>query len=116
MRALVAVTLLASAPAFADFTDDHSVRVVAPLKSVRLVTIAIPAGSIVLRNGAADRIVVDGTVNHEDVGIAIDVRGDHATIYRTFGPDARNWGGRHAEVELSIDVPANVDVDVATHF
>ena len=116
MRALAAVMLLAAAPAFAGFHDEHSVRVVAPVKTLRLVTISIPAGGFVIRNGASDRIIVDGVVGHEDVGIAIDVRGDHATIYRTFGPDARNWGGRHAEAELTIDVPANVDVDAQTHF
>jgi len=53
----------------------------------------------------------------DDVNVAIEVHGDEATIYRTFGPNARGWRARNISVEeLTIEVPSGMNVGVATRF
>ena len=132
MRPLIAaITLLAAVPAFADREVSHRTHAVAPVAGVRLLTIDVPAGEVTIRNGASDRITIDGDVRlrHDtrrtqemqeiinDVDLAIGVEGDHATIYRTFGPNAGSWRARHmTEFETIIEVPAGLEVDVETHF
>ena len=132
MRALIAAAaLLAALPAFADREVAHRINAAAPAGIIRLVTIDVPAGQITIRNGAANRITIDGAVRLSydgrrdeamqsivnDVDLAIGVEGDHATIYRTFGPNAGSWRARHMTAfEVTIEVPSSAAVDVETHF
>jgi len=133
MRALVAAAaLLATVPAFADREVTHRINTAASSRAVRRVVIDIPAGEIVVRNGSRDRIAVSGVVRRDydgrdereemqrlvdDINLAIEVRGDEATIYRTFGPNAHGWRARHSTPEdITIEVPEGIDVDLATRF
>lgn len=133
MRALVtAAALLAAVPAFADREVTHRTAASASASAVRRIVIDIPAGEIEVRNGAANRITVDGVVRRDyddsderaemqalvnDVNVAIAVHGNEATIFRTFGPNARGWRARHSAPEdMTIEVPAGVDVEFETHF
>ncbi|MGZ7032471.1 MAG: hypothetical protein ACXVIJ_10910, partial [Thermoanaerobaculia bacterium] len=111
MRPLaVAAALLLALPALADREVVHHISTSAPGRAVKRVVIDIPSGEITIRNGASGRIAVDGMVRREydgnserqemqrvvdDVGVAIQLRGEEATILRTFGPNARGWRARN---------------------
>lgn len=133
MRALVtAAALLAALPAFADREVVHRIATTAYGRTVRRVIVDIPAGEIAIRNGAANRIAVDGVVRRDyddreerekmqalvnDIDVAIEVRGDEATIHLTFGPNAHGWRARNMSPEdMTIEVPAGIDVDLETRF
>ena len=133
MRALAtAAALLAALPAFADREVVHHINTSASANAVKRVIIDIPAGEITIRNGSAGRIAIDGVVRRgyngseereemqrlvDDVSVAIQVRGDEATIFRTFGPNARGWRARNSTPEeMTIEVPAGIDVDMDTKY
>jgi hypothetical protein len=133
MRILLvaAVSLTTALPALAREVS-HRVSKAVSAAGVKRVVIDIPAGEFTIRNGARNRITVDGVVRRDydagedreeiqaivdDTGIGIEVRAGEATIYRTFGPNARGWRARHATPEETrIDVPAGMDVTVAARF
>jgi hypothetical protein len=132
MRALVCTAaFIAATPAFASREAVHRVSAAVAAPGVRIVTIAIPDGGITVRNGAVARLSLDGMVRlrHDtqrfqemqqivnDIGFTIEVRGDHATIARTFGPNAHGWRAHHStEFEATIEVPPGVLLEVETHF
>ncbi|MGZ7079709.1 MAG: hypothetical protein ACXVJT_09880 [Thermoanaerobaculia bacterium] len=133
MRPLaVAAALLLALPALADREVVHHISTSAPGRAVKRVVIDIPSGEITIRNGASGRIAVDGVVRREydgngereemqrlvdDVGVAIQLRGEEATIHRTFGPNARGWRARNVtNEEVTIEAPAGVDVVLETKY
>jgi hypothetical protein len=133
MRSLVtAAALLVSLPVFADREVVHHINNSVPGSTVKRVVVDIPAGEITIRNGVSNRIAVDGVVRRnyngsddrepmqrlvDDVGVAIQVRGEEATIYRTFGPNARGWRARNSTPEeITIEVPAGLDVALETKY
>jgi hypothetical protein len=86
-----------------------------------------------IRNGAGDRIAVSGTAERhfdghsrrskeqqivDDVSAEVVVNGDEATVRRRFGPNAQSWSARsfHSSVDLTVELPAGVDVEVNTRY
>jgi len=129
---LTAAALLAlAAPAFADATVVHSFSSALPRGAIRRVIVDIPAGEITIRNGAADRIRLSGSVEREyddyrsrqeaqrvvdDAAAEIFVHGDEALIRRTFGPNAKGWRVRNSGLRLTVEVPRGIDVDIETRY
>src|SRR6266498_3816241 len=97
-RAILILLLFAAVPAVAD-QFRHSFQASVPRGTVRRVVIDIPAGDIDVRNGAADRLSISGSVKAkeqriaDDTSVEIDVRNDEAVVRRRFGPEARGWRG-----------------------
>jgi len=133
MRALALATLAlsVSTAAFADREAVHRINIGADARAIHRVTIAIPAGDIQVRNSVANKLALDGAVRLRydsqrqqemqaivnDVGLAIEVDGDQATISRTFGPGAGSWRAHHmTSFEVTIEVPPGTAVTVETSF
>jgi hypothetical protein len=131
--AVAAALALAALSAAADEEVTHSFSSSVARGAVRRVVIAIPAGEVKLRNGAANRIAISGEVRRsydgwrrrekeqriaDDVSAEIDVRGDEAVVRRHFGSNARSWSARsfHSGVEVKVEVPAGVDVIFETRY
>jgi hypothetical protein len=130
----VAAALLLAGAAAADDEVTHSFSASATTRGhVRRVVIDIPAGSVKIRNGSSDRIAVRGEVHRHfdgyrrrakeqsianDITAEIAIDGDEATVRRHFGPGAQSWSAKsiHSNVDLTVDVPPGVDVDVSTHY
>ncbi|MEA2161918.1 MAG: hypothetical protein QOK37_45 [Thermoanaerobaculia bacterium] len=130
---LAALSLLAAGAAFADREVTHAFSTSAPRARVRRVVIDIPAGSVKIRNGAANRIAVRGEVRRRfdgyrrrereqaianDITAEIVIDGDEAIVRRHYGPGAQSWSAKsiRSVVEITVDVPTGIDVDVSTHY
>jgi hypothetical protein len=115
----VAALLVAGAAMAADEVT-HPFAATAARGHVRRVVIDIPAGDVKIRNGAADRIAVSGTVvrrfdGHrrqakeqqiaDDISAEVVIHGDEAIVRRRFGPSAQGWNARshHSAVDLVVD-------------
>jgi len=124
--------LLVSGAALANDEVTHDFAT-ATRAHVRRVVIDVPAGEVKIRNGAADRIAVSGTaIRHfdgyrrrakeqgiaDDISAEVVIDGDEAIVRRRFGPNAQSWSARsfHSSVDLTVDVPPGVDVEVATRY
>jgi hypothetical protein len=134
MRFLIAAAaLLVAGAALADDEVTHSFASTAGRAHVKRVVIDIPAGEVRIRNGAADRIAVSGRVQRrfeshkrrdreqqiaDDISAEVVINGDEATVRRRFGPAAQSWNARshHSSVELTVEVPLGVDVEVSTRY
>lgn len=134
MRFLPLLALLfVSGAALADSEVTHDFTATAARGHARRVVIDIPAGEVKIRNGAADRIAVSGTAirrydGHrrrakeqaiaDDISAEVVIRGDEAIVRRRFGPAAQSWSARsfHSAVDVTIDVPPGIDVEVATRY
>ncbi|MEA2339808.1 MAG: hypothetical protein QOE82_3815 [Thermoanaerobaculia bacterium] len=125
--------LLVSSAALANDEVTHAFATATPRGHVRRVVIDIPAGEVKIRNGASDRIAVSGTsIRHfeghrrrakeqaiaDDISAEVVINGDEAIVRRRFGPNAQSWSAKsfHSAVELAIDLPAGVDVEVNTRY
>jgi len=125
--------LLAAGAALASDEVTHPFSTAAPRGHVRRVVIDIPAGEVRIRNGAGDRITVNGTAERHfdghrrrsneqeivnDISAEVVVNGDEAIIRRRFGPNAQSWSARsfHSSVDMSIELPPGVDVVVNTRY
>jgi hypothetical protein len=130
---LTLALLLAAGAALANDEVTHSFSTAAKSGHVRRVFIDIPTGEVRIRNGAGDRIAVNGTAERhfdghsrrskeqqivDDVSAEVVVNGDEATVRRRFGPNAQSWSARsfHSSVDLTIELPAGVDVEVNTRY
>ncbi len=98
--------------------------------AVRRVVIDIPAADLTIRNGAADRLALSGTVTREPdsdrsrpeeqsivnaTTVEFYVSKDEAVVRRRFGPDAQSWrASMFSSYSLTLDLPAGVDVDILT--
>jgi hypothetical protein len=133
----VAAALLLAGAAAADDEVTHSFSTLSSISSgrahVHRVVIDIPAGSVKIRNGASDRIAVRGEVHRhfdgyrrrakeqsiaDDISAEIAIDGDEATVRRHYGPGAQSWSAKsiHTEVDVTVDLPPGVDVDVSTRY
>ena len=122
-NALFGIALIAAA-AGADVT--HPVAASVRRGNIRRVIVDIPAGEIMVRNGASDRINVAGEVRRTDdaadaardiksTNVEIFVDGDDAIIRKT-GP-ASTWGWRvHTSYHLDVDVPRGTGVNLETKY
>jgi hypothetical protein len=130
---LTLAVLLAAGSAMANEEVTHSFTAATVTAHVRRVIIDIPAGEVRVRNGAGARIAVSGTsVRHfdgyrrrpkeqqivDDISAEVVVNGDEAIVRRHFGPNAQSWSARsfHSSFELTVELPAGVDVEVGTRY
>jgi hypothetical protein len=129
---LALALLLTAGAALADDEVTHSFSAAAPRGHVRRVFIDIPAGEVRIRNGAG-RIAISGTAERhfdghgrrskeqqivDDISVEVVVNGDEAIVRRHFGPNAQSWSARsfHSAVDLTVELPPGVDVDVNTRY
>jgi hypothetical protein len=125
--------LLVAGAALADDEVSHPFSTAARIGHVRRVIIDIPAGEVRIRNGAADRIAVSGTAERhfdghnrrskeqqivDDISAEVVIDGDEATVRRKFGANAQSWSAKsfHSTLDLTVELPAGVDVDVNTRY
>ncbi len=130
---LAAAALLVAGAALASEEVSHSFAVTAARGHVRRVVIDIPAGEFRIRNGAADRIALHGiSTRHfdgyrrraqeqqiaDDITAEVVIDGDEAIVRRRFGPNAQSWSAKsyHSAVELTVELPPGVDVDMSTRY
>jgi hypothetical protein len=128
-----AAALLVAGAAVADQEVTHSFSTSSPRGQVRRVVIDIPAGSVKIRNGAAGRIAVSGEVRRrydgyrrrakeqtiaDNITAEIVISGDKAIVRRHYGPGAQSWNAKsiHSVVEITVDLPPGLDIDVSTHY
>lgn len=136
MRTLLtgaAAAFLLAAPAAADLTVSHSFTSSVARGAIRRVIVDVPSGEVIIRNGAADRIRISGSVEREydddrsrdkvqqavdEVAAEISVQGDTAVIRRVFGPGARSWKARNWNTgfHITVEVPRRTDVDIETKY
>jgi hypothetical protein len=130
---LGAVALLGASAAVADDFVRHPVNASIRRGSIRRVIVDIPAGEIMVRNGAGDRISLSGEVQRRydgfnqrereqrivnDINLEIFVDEDDALIRRKFGPEADSWRARtwHTSYRLTIEVPRGMGLDLETKY
>jgi hypothetical protein len=126
------VTLLVASAAFAGAHVTHAIDTSAPATAVRRVRIEIPAGDVKVRNGAAGVVSVHGNVRREtdsdasardqrivdDTSIEIVAGANETIIRRKFGMNAQGWRAQthNMEWDVTIEVPADVSVNVGTKY
>jgi len=133
-RLLVSLAfLLTAGAALANGEVTHPFSAAAPRGRVRRVIIDIPAGEVRIRNGAGDRITINGTAERhfdgrrrrskeqeivDDISAEVVVNGDEAIVRRRFGPNAQSWSARsfHSSVDLTVELPPGVDIEVTTRY
>lgn len=103
----------------------HPVSASAARGGVRRVIVDIPAGELVVRNGAADRIRVSGEVRRDDddseaarevkeTSLEIFVDGGDAIVRKA---GSSSWGWRmHTNYHLTIELPRGMAVDLETKY
>jgi hypothetical protein len=128
--AITALCLLAATAATADGRVSRRFESSVPRGRVQRVVVAIPAGEITIRNGAADRLAVSGLLSRDpdsersrakeqrivnDTTVEIYVSGDEAIVRRRFGPEARSWRAEmFTAVDLELEVPRGMALEVET--
>lgn len=133
LLALASLSLLtAFAAEAADPKVSHPFSSTRERGTVRRVVIELPAGSVVVRNGAAGSISVSGVASREYQGSRekawsqkvvnassadIYASGDEAIVRRRFGKDADSFRAqKFTSFELIVEVPPGMDVDVQTSY
>jgi hypothetical protein len=136
MRRLTLVLAIAAgalAPAaLADYSVSHTFDSTTALRGARRVVIDIPAGELHIQNGAANSIGLHGAVRRDydgyrrrersqrivdDITPEVVMKDGEAVIRRRFGPNAGGWTARNnTNFDITIDLPAGIDVDVQTRF
>ena len=132
MRSTLVLALLLTSPTLLADGVKHPFDTSVARGKVQRVIINIPAGDITIRNGAADRLAVSGVVSRDpdssrsrpreqrivdDTSVEISINGDEANIWRKFGPEAKGWRAEmFTNVDVDIELPPGVDVDVKTRF
>lgn len=132
MRRLLVITLLCAAAltARADRHVSHHFSTSVPLRNVKRVVIAIPAGEIRLHNGTSNDIVASGFIrcnydddedrndrqrSVDDIDVEVYTNGSEAIVRRRFGRNAHGWSFRKfAGVDLDLSLPPSVDVEFET--
>lgn len=129
---LAMATIPLATAALADREVTHSFDSTTPLRGVKRVVIDIPAGEFRIRNSAGSVLGLHGAVRREydgynrreqnqsivdDISPEVVINGDQAVVRRRFGPNAKGWSARnHSAFDVTIEVPADVDLDVETRF
>ena len=131
-RLFILALLLTAGAALADEVT-HPFSAAAPRGHARRVVIDIPAGEVRIRNGAGDRIAVNGTAERhfdghrrrskeqqivDDISAEVVGNGDEAIVRRRFGPNAQSWSARsfHSSVDVTVEMPPGVDVELTTRY
>lgn len=129
----VTAALFVAGAAMADDEVTHAFTASAACGHVRRVVIDIPAGDVKVRNGAADRIAVSGQIRRrydghqrraraqqiaDDITAEVVINGDEAVVRRHYGPAAQSWNAKsiRSAVEITVDLPPGIDIDVSTHY
>jgi len=118
--------------ALADHEVTHPFGTTTPSRGVRRVVLDIPAGEFHIRNGVGGAVGIHGLVRRsydsyrrrdenqrivDDTTPEIVIKGDEVVIRRRFSSSATGWSARNKSVfEMTVDVPAGVDVEVQTRF
>jgi hypothetical protein len=132
MRSIFATTalLLLATTAFAERQVEHQFQSEAPGGGVRRVVIAIPAGSLKVRNGDSEAIRVTGTARRgyddwpereqkivDDTSAEVYVNRDEAVVRRRFGVNAQGWRAqRFTSFDLTIEVPRGTTLIFETSY
>ncbi len=131
--ALLAAGALLALPAFADEEVTHPFSASISRGDTKRVIVDIPAGEVILHNGATDRISISGEVRREfdgyrerdkeqrianDIGAEIFTSGNEALIRRSYGANAKSWSARswHTNYRITVEVPRGMDVDIETRY
>lgn len=132
MRRLLLVSLLLAAAftARADPKITHRFETSIPLRGIKRVIVAIPAGEIRVRNGNTNDIVTSGTIRREyddeneraklqavidDINVEIYTNGSEAIVRRHYGPHANGWRAtKMASTDLDLTLPPGVDLEFET--
>jgi len=132
MRRLFLFTLFIAAAlgARADHHLTHRFETSVPLRNIRRVIVAIPAGGIHVTNGKSNDIVASGAVRREydddddraelqrvidDIDVEVYTNGSEAIVRRHYGPNAHGWRiTKMAAVDLDLAVPPGVDIEFET--
>ena len=131
-NAALLLLLLVTTAALAGPRVEHELSAVVPTGSARRVVVDIPAGEVIVRNGAPGRIAVTGTVSREpdslrsrdaeqrivdDSSVAITVKGEDLKIRRAFGPNAKSWRSEtFSDWHVTVEVPPGMHVDIRTRY
>lgn len=127
---VAAAALLAAASVLAEDFVTHSFSSSAARGAIRRVVVDVPAGSVSVRNGAADRINVTGSVKRDyeddrekqqrvvdDISVEIYTSPTEAVVRRKLGPNSRGWSARNnSDYRVTIEVPPGLDVVVETKY
>ena len=127
---IAAAALLAAGSALATDYVTHNFSSTAPLGAVRRIVIDVPAGDVHLRNGAAGRINVTGSVKRDydddrekqqrvvdDISVELYTSPTEAVVRRKLGPNAHGWSARNnSDYRVTVEVPPGVDVAFETAF
>src|SRR5205085_6847980 len=105
---VAAAALIPAGSALADDFVTQNFSSTAPVGAVRRIVIAIPAGDVNLRNGAAGRINVTGSVKRDyendrekqqrvvdDISVELYTSPTEAVVRRKLGPNAHGWSARN---------------------
>ena len=128
--AITAFCLLTATTAAAEGRVHHRFESAVPRGQVERVVIAIPAGEVTVRNGAANRLAISGVVSRDpdnernrakeqrivnDTTVEISISGGEAVIRRRFGPEARSWRAEmFTAVDIEVEVPRGVALEIET--
>ncbi len=128
-RAILSLLFLAALPAFAEKVH-HPFQSSIPRGRVKRVVVDVPAGDIEIRNGAADRLSVSGTVSRDadeaesrskeqrivnDTNVEIYANNDEAVVRRRFGTEAQGWrASMFSDYTVKLEVPAGTSIDLET--
>jgi len=131
MRRLFLVPLLfAALTASAGHRLIHHFQTSVPLRNIKRVVIAIPAGEIRVTNGNSNDIAVSGAVRREcdddderaevqrsidDIDVEVYTNGSEAIVRRHYGTHGHGWRVTNmASVDLELTLPPGVDLDFET--
>lgn len=122
--------LLAALTASAGHRLTHHFETSVPLRNVKRVVIAIPAGEIHVTNGTSKDIAVRGAVRREcdddddrsevqrsidDIDVEVYSNGSEAIVRRHFGAHGHGWHVTNmASVDLELALPPGVDLEFET--
>jgi hypothetical protein len=131
MRRLFLVPLLfAALTASAGHRLIHHFQTSVPLRGIKRVVIAIPAGEIRVTNGNSNDIAVSGAVRREcdddderaevqrsidDIDVEVYTNGSEAIVRRHYGTHGHGWRVTNmASVDLELTLPPGVDLEFET--
>ncbi len=130
---LTVATLILTAAALADDTASHPFATTAARGNIHRVLIDVSEGDVRIRNGAPDRIDVRGIATRrydgserrqkaqaiaDGISAEVVIDGDEAIVKRHYGPGAQSWSARsfHSQIELTVEIPPGVDVELWTRY
>ncbi|MHB0968439.1 MAG: hypothetical protein ACYC7A_05080 [Thermoanaerobaculia bacterium] len=131
MKRAVAVAfilvLAVTGAARADKTVRHAFSDSMPADGIRRMVIELPVAEIKVRNSRTNDIVIEGVAQRgyrnekgiasaqkvvDDSTVTIRVRGNRATLLRKFGPAAKGLAQRHVSYDITVSVPAGMELEV----